>query len=847
MLNRSLSSHKVSPPTDNEAILPTLYASRPPATSATESMGEGNITLPSSASQPVPHRGFSNPSPPLPDQPNNNNNALETGASHPVFQNSPEERHSLAVIPFHRPHSPKAANLNTAPHHSSTFPQHSSAPRASRSGFHLPHTASTDGSEHTSPHRSASVPIPVQQSIGALVQICPTCHRPLDAPFSNVFDAPPHNKFTPHYFRQLPILGPPPLLAIEDVHHHHEDGNVSNVSTTPNSGRLLIGGASCGTALPAPTTSPPRDRFLRSTTTSLPNSNATTPRGRGGRRSRRSSVTGGEGRRSRRQSVGLDVQPGVYSYVSPTTTAEPDGDGRGAALGDGGSADPYVDADLLELLEKHQAKIRGTSAHKEDEEVVRDAWAEEEDIPVEPEKPKTYYEQYFLESKKLGSGTFGGVYLCMHVMEGVPLGTFALKKIPVGDDIAYLQNVLREVRILEEVKRHPNVIEYNHSWVDVAKMADFGPPVRCLFILMEYANEGSLESYLERRSTVLSTMAVWYFFLSAVAGTTHLHQKNILHRDLKPQNLLLSARSVNAPPRVLVSDFGTAALLGERPTNRTGGTGTLEYMAPELFIRDPTAPPEEEVYLHGHTKSSDVWSLGMILHYLACGTALPKRTPTGNIILDVSGMSPVPRPPEMVELIRAMLQMDPKKRPTCKDIMRSTVVQTLLSSFNNTPFTAMDLFSPLYDPMAAQLGPEDLYTDDSDESVGEEVLESSRVELLSTLAVGNPLLQQYENQERSANITSPSTAGVPFSPSNTLRPTQPTSPKGKQGHLNSLVVASSNRKVRPGSPPSRKPPTLARTGSPPRISAMPLARSLVTPTAKRFVDASVQTDPVTIL
>ncbi|PBJ73782.1 protein kinase [Trypanosoma cruzi cruzi] len=289
----------------------------------------------------------------------------------------------------------------------------------------------------------------------------------------------------------------------------------------------------------------------------------------------------------------------------------------------------------------------------------------------------SYYKCYFREIQKLGNGTFGGVYLCQHVMEGVALGYFALKKIPVGDNAEYLQKVLREVRILEEVKRHPNVVEYNHSWVDIAQIADFGPPVRCLFILMEYATLGSLDSYLERHGMALPTIAVWYFFLSALVGIVHLHQKNILHRDLKPQNLLLTG-APEKPPRVLVSDFGTATLLNELSYERTGGTGTIEYMAPELF---ECTPESGGAYIHPHTKATDVWSLGMILHYLACSGTLPARLPNGEVVLNVEECAPYARPPEMIELIRVMLHRNPKERPTCKELLNSTVVQTILRSF----------------------------------------------------------------------------------------------------------------------------------------------------------------------
>ncbi|CBH09796.1 protein kinase, putative [Trypanosoma brucei gambiense DAL972] len=288
-----------------------------------------------------------------------------------------------------------------------------------------------------------------------------------------------------------------------------------------------------------------------------------------------------------------------------------------------------------------------------------------------------YYKRYFREIQKLGSGTFGGVYLCQHVMEGVGLGYFALKKIPVGDNTSYLHKVLSEVRILEEVKQHPNMVEYKHSWVDTAQIADFGPPVRCLFILMEYATIGSLDSYLERHGSALPTIAVWYFFLSAVAGTAHLHRKNIIHRDLKPQNLLLTGRSEEVP-RVLVSDFGTAALLSEVSYERTGGTGTVEYMAPELF---ECVPGTKESYIYSHTKATDVWSLGMILHYLAFDGTLPLRLSNGEVVLEVENRSHYARPPEMIQLMRLMLHRNPAKRPTCEELLESTVVRTIQRSF----------------------------------------------------------------------------------------------------------------------------------------------------------------------
>ncbi|KAG5502887.1 hypothetical protein JKF63_04658 [Porcisia hertigi] len=307
-----------------------------------------------------------------------------------------------------------------------------------------------------------------------------------------------------------------------------------------------------------------------------------------------------------------------------------------------------------------------------------------------PSPSNGYYRHYFKELRQLGRGTYGGVYLCRHMMCGVNLGEFALKKIPVGDKTTYLQSVLREVRILEEVRRHPNVVEYKHSWVEEAQLADFGPPVRCLFILMEYASGGSLDTYLERYGNNLSTLAVWYFFLSSVAGTAHLHDKHILHRDLKPQNLLLTAMQ-DRPPRVLVSDFGTAAVLEENLYDRSGGTGTLEYMAPELF--ETTASPHSvnERYVNHHTMASDVWSLGMVLHYLAFDGTLPERREDGSVNLDKARRSVNARPPEMLQLLEAMLQLDSSKRPSCSDILGSSMVQSIMRIFNKDDYSQWNL------------------------------------------------------------------------------------------------------------------------------------------------------------
>ncbi|EGF98344.1 uncharacterized protein MELLADRAFT_118559 [Melampsora larici-populina 98AG31] len=109
-----------------------------------------------------------------------------------------------------------------------------------------------------------------------------------------------------------------------------------------------------------------------------------------------------------------------------------------------------------------------------------------------------YYERFFVEELKLGRGEKGSVFLCTHVLYGHPVGHFAVKKIAVGHSGPELLKVLSEVKCLETL-RHQNITQYHHAWIEKAQLSRFGPPVPVLFILMDYANGGTLDGYIETR------------------------------------------------------------------------------------------------------------------------------------------------------------------------------------------------------------------------------------------------------------------------------------------------------------------------------------------------------------
>ncbi|KAI0042819.1 kinase-like protein [Auriscalpium vulgare] len=290
-----------------------------------------------------------------------------------------------------------------------------------------------------------------------------------------------------------------------------------------------------------------------------------------------------------------------------------------------------------------------------------------------------YFQAFFQEEVRLGMGANGSVYLCQHVLNGNPLGHFAVKKIAVGQSSSYLLQILREVRLLETL-RHPNIITYHHAWLETAQFSSFGPKIPTLHVLMQWADGGSLDDYIdarlgretnlphpeshhddevatstdpeapshsrsarirafralqratpEQKSAVrakygfdsrsgtggswkavhlLSAEEVRSLFGGVVAGLGFLHDKSILHLDLKPGNVLLTWDEGNLIPRAMLSDFGTSRDMLHSSGVRTGNTGTLEYTAPESLPKPPshTLPPTDS--------KADMWSLGMILHKL---------------------------------------------------------------------------------------------------------------------------------------------------------------------------------------------------------------------------------------
>lgn len=179
----------------------------------------------------------------------------------------------------------------------------------------------------------------------------------------------------------------------------------------------------------------------------------------------------------------------------------------------------------------------------------------------------------------LGRGSFGSVYKT--VKDGREMAVKVIRK-----NCAPPSEVQREVRLLKLVKGHPHVVEIDY----VTDYNEF------LLIYMEYCDQGHLLGYIKRRSPLLDEMI--NFFLQIVEAVMFIHSKEVIHRDIKPTNVLM--KTVNGTVVVKLGDFGVgnvAATLGYFKTC----IGSLNYMAPEVI-------EGKERY----TYTADVYSLGIV-------------------------------------------------------------------------------------------------------------------------------------------------------------------------------------------------------------------------------------------
>ena len=197
---------------------------------------------------------------------------------------------------------------------------------------------------------------------------------------------------------------------------------------------------------------------------------------------------------------------------------------------------------------------------------------------------------------------------------------------------------------------HPNIVTYYDSFEKDG----------VLMIEMEYADGGNLADFLAKKTVRMEEKEIINIFGQIVSAIRHMHDNNVLHRDLKTANIFLTKESM-----VKVGDFGISKMLS---THRGGAhtvLGTPYYISPEMC--------EGKVY----DEKSDIWAVGCILYEMAClqktfeGSNLPalvNKIMKGQFAPIRGNYSPL-----FKQLVRDLLQRDPEFRPSAAEILLSKV------------------------------------------------------------------------------------------------------------------------------------------------------------------------------
>ena len=250
--------------------------------------------------------------------------------------------------------------------------------------------------------------------------------------------------------------------------------------------------------------------------------------------------------------------------------------------------------------------------------------------------------------RPLGKGNFGAVYL---VTSKLTNKLYAMKEIQTSKYKSQeeVNQVEKEIKLLENL-RHPHVITYFNSFKQNGN----------IYIVIEYINGGSLEDLLVKnikQQKRIDEKTLWDLLIQSLSGLLYLHEKRkIIHRDIKPDNLLLDSEG-----HLKISDFGVSAIKSDEVDDllKCHGTvaGPIQFMAPEMCLGD------------AYDFKSDIYMLGLTFWFMASNNLPERKLSLGPLIIPIK--NPNAKLPdcysEMLKGFINSLLKPPEERPSTSE------------------------------------------------------------------------------------------------------------------------------------------------------------------------------------
>lgn len=250
----------------------------------------------------------------------------------------------------------------------------------------------------------------------------------------------------------------------------------------------------------------------------------------------------------------------------------------------------------------------------------------------------------------MGEGAFGKAYL---VKEKATDQLCVIKQMNIAEmSAAEQEETFKEAKILEALN-HPNIVKFKDVYITTSKK---------LNIVMEYADGGDISKRIAEQKKLAkpfpeATILDW--FTQLCLAIKHVHDRKIIHRDIKGQNVFITKGGM-----LKLGDFGIARILNRTMEKARTVVGTPYYLSPEIIENKP------------YSFKSDIWSMGVML-YEMCALQPPFNANSLQFLaLKIVKGSYQPLQgnfsKEIKNLISSMLNVDPNRRPSAKEILRNS-------------------------------------------------------------------------------------------------------------------------------------------------------------------------------
>jgi len=321
--------------------------------------------------------------------------------------------------------------------------------------------------------------------------------------------------------------------------------------------------------------------------------------------------------------------------------------------------------------------------------------------------------------KFLGQGAAGAVSLVRNKQDGL---LYALKAINLNflneKDRRNAESEAQFLRVLSG----PTLISYHESFIDKNN----------IYIVMEYAENGCLSSRIEQyrvQGKKFGTETILIYMAEMTLGLLAMHSKNILHRDIKTQNIFITASEV-----LKIGDFGISREVNSQTAKIMTSCGTPYFMPPEVIQGKP------------YDNKADIWALGIILYELITFKK-PFDDETINGVFDKIVRSPYePLPAEIDSdlkmLVAALLNKDHRKRPNVFDLANIPCIRSRIQQFvekYNCEEQVMSVF------VKEKAGPKQDLQTATESQVSQYLLNEDQLEELTGIIRNDITIRDYKN------------------------------------------------------------------------------------------------------